>query len=80
MRHILVVQVLMKQLFIILAILLQTIKHLIISLLEGLARFGKVTGFTATPLFEHRGLLPEKIQNWINKITKQNEGEFKDKI
>jgi hypothetical protein len=30
---------------------------------EGLARFGKVTGFTATPLFEHRGLLPEKIQS-----------------
>jgi len=30
---------------------------------EGLASFGKVTGFTATPLFEHRGLLPEKLQS-----------------
>ncbi len=30
---------------------------------EGLAHFGKVTGFTATPLFEHRGLLPNHIQS-----------------
>jgi len=32
------------------------------SFVESLAPFGKVTGFTATPLFEQKGLLPKLLQ------------------
>ena len=41
---------------------------------EGLALNGKVTGFTATPLFEHRGELPEGIQtDMYNFLTKKED-------